>query len=102
VVEDGAPGHKKYAIQYRNLHEMDTIQWPAQSPDLNLIEALSLDIETELGEIWGRVGDIEALKTCLTTAWETCIPEECLEGLIRSMPAWLQAVIDAEGGATPY
>jgi hypothetical protein len=102
VVEDGAPGHKKYAIHYRNLNEMDTIQWPAQSPDLNLIEALWMDLETELGEIWGRVGDITMLEQCLKAAWETCISEERLEGLIRSMPARLQAVIDAGGAATPY
>jgi len=102
VVEDGAPGHKKHAITYRNLNGMDAIQWPAQSPDLNLIEALWMDMETELGEIWGRVGDVEALELCLKAAWERCISEERLEELIRSMPARLQAVIDADGGAIPY
>ena len=101
VVEDGAPGHKKYAIQYRDLNGLDSLQWPAQSPYLNLIEALWMDMETELGETWGRVGDIEVLEACLKAAWES-IPQERLDSLIRGMPARLQAVIDAEGGATPY
>jgi hypothetical protein len=34
-VEDGAPEHKGYSITYRNLDEVDTIQWPPQWPDLN-------------------------------------------------------------------
>jgi hypothetical protein len=102
VVEDRAPGHKKQAITYRNLNGMDAIQWPAQSPELNLIVALWMDMETEMGEIWGRVGDVEALELCLKAAWERCISEERLEELIRSMPARLQAVIDADGGSMPY
>ena len=97
VVEDGAPGHKKYAIQYRDLNISDTLQ----SPDLNIIEALWVDMETELGETWGRVGDIEVLEAYLKAVWEP-IPPKRLDSLIRSMPAKLQAVVDAEGGAAPY
>ena len=80
---------------------MDTLPWPAQSPDLNLIEALWLDVETELGETWGRIGDIEILEACLSKTWEL-IPETRLEALIASMPARLEAVIAAGGGATRY
>ena len=101
VVEDGAPGHKKHAIRYRELNEMDVIKWPAQSPDLNLIEALWMDMETELGETWGRIGDISTLEQVLQVVWKN-IPEERLDSLVKSMLARLQAVIDTDGGATPY
>ena len=53
MIEDGAPGHKKYARIYRELNGMDTVQWPAQSPDLNLIEALWFDLETEMAKPGG-------------------------------------------------
>ncbi|KAG0127810.1 hypothetical protein HOY82DRAFT_490053 [Tuber indicum] len=80
---------------------MGKVQLPAQSPDLNLIEALWLDMESELGETWGRIGDIPALERALDIVWHG-IPSERLIGLIETMPQRLQAVIDAEGGPTVY
>ena len=58
-------------------------------------------MEVELGQIWGSVSDLEALEAAVKAAWNT-ISEERLDELIRSMPARLQAVIDADGHATPY
>jgi len=101
VMEDGAPGHKGFATQYRLRNGMESIRWPAQSPDLNPIEALWLDMENELGETWGRIADLGTLEMALNTVWRA-IPNERLESLIHSMPARLQAVIDAEGEATRY
>ena len=101
VVEDGAQGHKGHAKRYRELNGMDVLPWPAQSPDLNLIEALWGDMEVELGQIWGRVSDPEALEATVKATWDS-ITKERLEELIRSMAARLQAVIDADGHPTPY
>ena len=95
VVKDGSSGHKGYAVRYRDLNGLDSLQWPVQSPDLNLIEALWVDMETELGEAWGRVGDIEALEACLKAAWES-IPPERLDSLTRSMPARLLLMLREE------
>jgi len=66
-MEDGALGHKGFATQYRQRNGIETIRWPAQSPDLNLIEALWLDMENELGETWGRIGDLRTLEIALNT-----------------------------------
>ncbi|KAG0124098.1 hypothetical protein HOY82DRAFT_494507, partial [Tuber indicum] len=71
------------------------------SPDLNLIEQLWLDMENELGETWGRIGDIPTLETRLSTVWNS-IPVECLERLIRTIPHRPQAVIDIDGGPARY
>ena len=88
VVEDGAPGHKGYAVRYCDLNGLNSLQWQAQPPDLNLTEPLWMDMETELGETWGRVGDIEVLEACLNAAWESTSPER-LDSLLRSIPAIL-------------
>jgi len=63
VQEDNAPGQR--ANSYRELKGMETSEWPPESPDLNLIEACWGDVETELGEIWGRASDVEALQLYL-------------------------------------
>ncbi|KAG0127817.1 transposable element Tc1 transposase, partial [Tuber indicum] len=75
--------------------------WPPQSPDLNLIEALWGDIETELGQIFQRAADPNTLAIMIKTAWRSIIPER-LSNLIDSMPRRLQAVIAVNGEATPY
>ncbi|KAG0129629.1 hypothetical protein HOY82DRAFT_487798 [Tuber indicum] len=80
---------------------METIFWPAESPGLNLIEHLWLDIESKLGETWERIGDIETLEIALSTVWNS-IPVERLESLIYSMPKQLQAVIDTDRRAGRY
>ena len=97
VVEDGVPGHKGHSKGYRELNGMGVIPWPPQSPDLNLIGALWGDrVRADLGK-GERSGDTGA---AVKAAWDS-ITEERLEELIRSMPAQLQAVIDA-GHPTPY
>ena len=48
-----------------------------------------------------RVSDPETLEAAVNAAGDS-ITEERLEGLIRSMPARLQAVINADGHLTPY
>jgi len=101
VVEDGAPGHQKYAIQCRKLNNLETLPWPPQSPDLNLIEALWADMETELGQIYERATNTDDLILMLHAAWGNINSERLLK-LVDSMPARLAAVIAAEGNATPY
>jgi len=102
VQENNAPGHKGYAKAYRELNGMENLEWPADSPDLNPIEACWGDVQSELGEIWGRVADAEALQLYLPVCWARVITEEGLDALVESMPARLQAVIDAGGVATKY
>ncbi|KAG0138380.1 transposable element Tc1 transposase, partial [Tuber indicum] len=71
------------------------------SADLNLIEALWSDLETELGQIYERAEDVDTLILIVQATWRTITPER-LSKLIATMPNRLAAVIAAEGNATKY
>ena len=75
VQEDNAPGHKGYAKAYRELNGMETLEWLAESPDLNPVGACWGDVEMELGEIWGRAAHVEALQLYLAVCWARVITE---------------------------
>jgi transposase len=101
VAEDNAPGHRGHALDCRDRHNISALQWPAQSPDLNLIEAVWQEMENYLGPHYERVGTTVELEQVCQEAWAAVSGERLLR-LIDSMPQRLQAVIDAEGKATPY
>jgi len=81
-MEDGAPGHKGYTTFSR---EINSLPWPPQSPDLNLIEALWGGLECELGEKYWRLVDVNIL--------EEKIQQGRLLGLVKGMRKRLEYVI---------
>jgi len=102
VQEDNTPGHKRHSNRHRELNGIEILEWPAQPPDLNPIESVWREMGTELGGIWGRGTDVEALKLYIESTWRYHIMEEILDRLVDSMPARLQVVIDAGGNPTLY
>jgi len=87
VVKDTARGHKKFAMISRIKNGVDSIDWPPQSPNLNLIEALLAAMETELGQIHGRAEDVDTLFLVLQAAlaYQSMAPDR-LSNLIASIP----------------
>lgn len=100
-MEDNAYRHRGVAIACREINEVESIEWPPQSADLNLIEALWADIETELGVTIGLVQDIEVLKIMIGNAWNNIMVDR-LDGLISSMSRRVEVVIAAAGHAIQY
>ena len=103
LMQDNAPSHSARATKEDiSSRGIPVISWPANSPDLNPIESL-----------WGRMKDYmifrssgddipyNQLQEAIQEAWNS-IPESTIQSLIDSMPARLQAVIDANGGPTKW
>ena len=99
---DNDPKHtSKIAKEWLANHQVELLDWPAQSPDLNPIEHLwdhlkrrlanHERVPTSIKELWERVQE----------EWEKIPAEECAK-LIESMPIRVDKVLKAKGGHTKY
>uniref|UniRef100_A0A8R1I9K7 Tc1-like transposase DDE domain-containing protein n=1 Tax=Caenorhabditis japonica TaxID=281687 RepID=A0A8R1I9K7_CAEJA len=91
-----ASGHIKNWFQRRRV---DLLDWPSQSPDLNLIEHLWEELERRIQGV--RASNVNQKFDLLEAAWKD-IPMSVIHKLLDSMPRRCQAVIDAKGYATRY
>uniref|UniRef100_A0A3B1K5Q0 Tc1-like transposase DDE domain-containing protein n=1 Tax=Astyanax mexicanus TaxID=7994 RepID=A0A3B1K5Q0_ASTMX len=78
---------------------LEVLAWPANSPDLNVIENLWAIVKRKIRD--RKPTTLDQLKQNIATAWEAVSAETC-DKLVKSMPQRLQAVIQAKGAATKY
>jgi len=99
--QDGAGEHRGGVVQdYFETQPYRVLDWPAHSPDLSPIENLSANLKERL--------DRKHPDLTKKTLWEVTEKEweatdlATVRALFDSMPARLQAVMDAKGGYTHY
>jgi hypothetical protein len=101
---DNAPLHTAGTVQsWFEDHEgeLQHLPWPAQSPDLNIIEPLWSVLETRVRNRFPPPTPLKQLEDVLQEEW--CkIPLEIVQNLYESTPRSIAAVPKAEGGPTPY
>lgn len=101
LVQDNDPKHSSYLVREWLLYNVRRkLEYPPQSPDLNVIEYLWDHMKRQL---WKRnnITSKSTLKAALLEEWSR-IPIETLQKLSRSMPARLMEVLNAKGGPTKY
>jgi len=97
---DNDPKHtSKLAKKWFADNQINLLECPAQSPDLNIIEHLWDHLDRSV-PISGRKS-FATFKNALFKAWNE-IGSEVIQKLITSVPKRLQAVIDAKGFNTKY
>lgn len=102
--DDNAPIHTARIV--KNWHEehdseLEHMNWPPQSPDLNIIEHLWCTLEQQVRNRYPPPSCLDELEKVLMEEWLK-IPIEQVKKLYDSIPRRIEAVLKAKGGPTPY
>jgi hypothetical protein len=100
--QDNDPKHTcRLAKAWFQDNGVEVLLWPAQSPDLNVIEQLWTHLKRRLCDYQTPPAGILELWERIEEQWNSIDPKVC-QDLIQSMPRRVQAVIQAKGGYTKY
>uniref|UniRef100_A0A8R1IDP4 Tc1-like transposase DDE domain-containing protein n=1 Tax=Caenorhabditis japonica TaxID=281687 RepID=A0A8R1IDP4_CAEJA len=92
--QDNDPKHTSgHVANWFRCRRVDLLEWPSQSPDLNLIEHMWKELERRLNGI--RASNANQKFAQLEAAWKS-IPMTVVQTLLDSMPRRCHAVIDAK------
>lgn len=86
---------------YCEEHNINVLQWPSKSPDLNPIENLWGTIVKEIYKHDFRPQNVNQFRQRISDTWQQITPEYTQQ-LIFSMPRRLQKVIEVNGAMTKY
>ena len=99
--QDGARCHtataNKVWLRDNVEHNWPKGTWPANSPDLSLIENVWSILQQRVDEVDPPPSNLATLERIIKDAWSN-IGSEVLENLYRSMPDQIKAVLEAKGG----
>ena len=98
--QDNDPKHKsKSSMEWFRRNNFKLLEWPSQSPDLNPIEMLWLDLKHAVHA--RKPKNLNELKQFSIEEWAK-IPQERCKRLVENYRKRLLAVIQAKGGSTKY
>lgn len=101
LMEDVAPVHgRKFAKEWWENHGISKIKWPANCPDMNLIDNIwCLMKESILNK--RNIKSAAGMRIALQHEWEN-IGDVILNSLVESMHDRIQPVLQADGGHTQW
>uniref|UniRef100_A0AAY5L5H5 Tc1-like transposase DDE domain-containing protein n=1 Tax=Esox lucius TaxID=8010 RepID=A0AAY5L5H5_ESOLU len=98
--QDNAPCHTARSIKvWMEDHQIKTLSWPAQSPDLNPIENLWNLMKRKMDG--HKPSNKAELLEFLCQEWNKVTQQQC-DRLVESMPRRIKAVIKNQGYSTKY
>ena len=60
-------------VEYKLRNKIKTLTWPAQSPDLNVIENVWQRLKRELQNDANNITSAAELRNAIRCIWETCL-----------------------------
>jgi hypothetical protein len=102
-MQDGAPTHKaNLTKKWLEDNKISSMDWPAQSPDLNPIENIWQQLKSALEKRVPQVKTKAELLIALQEEWAKLGEKNTLDKLIKSMPKHVRLVIHSNGMPTKY
>ena len=100
--QDNAPIHTaKFTKDWYVNNEVEVLEWPPHSPDLNPIENVWGILSSRLYKNGKKFQNVHNLKEELKKLWNE-LDVFLIQKLINSMPKRLQVVLRNNGGAIRY
>ncbi|CAC5397113.1 unnamed protein product [Mytilus coruscus] len=100
--DDNAPVHRARSTKaYIARTHLQNMSWPAQSPDLNIIENVWLYIKRKLQVLGYRINSKDELYRKVFQIWQS-IPLNYIRSLYNSIPRRILHVIKLKGHLTKY
>ena len=100
--DDNAPIHRANDVKnYKEENHINCLEWPAQSPDLNVIENVWLKMKIRLQQRVEVLNTADKLSAAIKDIWENLSVDYIL-GLYHSIPKRLRKVLKVKGEMTKY
>ncbi|CAK9833200.1 Transposable element Tc3 transposase [Anthophora retusa] len=100
--QDNAAVHTaKIVKEYFLKENISILQWPACSPDLNIIENCWAMLSQAVYAEGRQFSNLNELKTCIMIEWEN-LDQTKIKTLYDSLPKRMVEVIENKGGCTHY
>jgi hypothetical protein len=101
--QDNATIHKSlYTSSWLKNNNVDCIEWPSKSPDLNPIENLWFIMKMKVYRNNKQYEHLSDLKNAIEIAWNEIDLERDIMPLIHSLPKRLLYVAEHDGELSPY
>jgi transposase len=101
-MDDNARPHRARIVSdYLRQESIDSIPWPAMSPDMNPIEHLWDDIGRKINNRVPACQNLKELRDALVQEWQS-IPLRTLRHLVQSMRRRVDKLFRKRGGYTCY
>lgn len=101
-MDDNAPPHRATLVDdFLESEDIQRMQWPSNSPDLNPIEHVWDMLGRRLAALQHPPSSVPELKTALRAAWNS-LSTQLINTLIESMGNRCAACVATRGNHTPY